>query len=94
MSSFAVVSDGSVSDAGAAPATKVSSAPFSPVPPLPGGLRGHLLVVAGRLALATGRYPEAVRHVKSAVRVATDGVFNHSISNSVAPHERCDGHYV
>ncbi|CAM9258641.1 unnamed protein product, partial [Hapterophycus canaliculatus] len=56
-----------------------SSSRFLPSLPLPSGLRGQLLLVAGRLAVATGRYPEAVKHVKAAVRTVTeDSVTNNS----------------
>ncbi|CAM9277017.1 unnamed protein product, partial [Ectocarpus fasciculatus] len=54
------------------PVTPPSSSSFSPLPALPTGLRGQLLVVASRLAVATGRYPQAVRHVKEAVQTVTD----------------------
>lgn len=42
-----------------------------PLPVTP-GLAAQLLLVAARLALVIDRYTEAVGHLKSAVRMATD----------------------
>eukprot|EP00903_Cladosiphon_okamuranus_P013005 g12134.t2 len=74
LSSFAVVANGSSSSSsnwrvGSFPAcaASMSSSPL----PIPLSLNAQLLLVAGRLAVAIGRYPEAVRHVKMAVRAAT-----------------------
>lgn len=49
--------------------------------PLPPGLNAQLLLVAGRLAIAIDRYPEAVQHVKAALRAATH-------SSNIAARER------
>eukprot|EP00752_Nemacystus_decipiens_P007659 g6847.t1 len=73
LSSFAVVANNSSNISNRRAGTSLpcsASISFSPLP-LPSGLNAQLLLVAGRLAVAIGRYPEAVRHVKAAVRAAT-----------------------
>lgn len=80
ISSFTVVANASGNERAGPTSSCTGSMSFPPLP-LPPGVNGQLLLVAGRLAAAIGRYPEAVRHVQAAVRAATH-------SNNIAARER------